>query len=124
MCQDSGLSHIYKLIVCSSEKILNNIKTSSTGKQFTFDCCSTTGLYFAITPLGLHSFVSKETREEKMPTSCISPHRCGTHSKGWLKGAHPEEHEGKVARKVPATTTETGQPIAVPCSFLQCLPLY
>ena len=36
----------------------------------------------------------------KMPTSCIPPHRCGTHAPGWLNGAHPDEYEGKVTRQV------------------------
>ena len=36
----------------------------------------------------------------KMPTSCISRNRCGTHAAGWLNGAHPEENDGKVTRQV------------------------
>ena len=34
------------------------------------------------------------------PRRRISPHICGTHATGWLKGAHPEEHEGKVKRQM------------------------
>ena len=36
----------------------------------------------------------------KMATSCVDPHRCGTHSTGWLNGAHPTVDEGQVTRKV------------------------
>ncbi|XP_044181690.1 uncharacterized protein LOC114949976 [Acropora millepora] len=35
----------------------------------------------------------------KMPTSCISVHRCGTYFPGWLNGIHPEEYEGNVTRQ-------------------------
>lgn len=44
--------------------------------------------------------VSKETLKQKCPLRAFSPYRCGTHATGWLKGAHPEEHEGKVTRQV------------------------
>ncbi|XP_015757477.1 PREDICTED: uromodulin-like [Acropora digitifera] len=35
----------------------------------------------------------------KMPTSCISLHRCGTHIPGLLNGIHPEEYEGNMTRQ-------------------------
>ena len=35
-----------------------------------------------------------------MPTSCVAPHKCGTHATGWLNGAHPSVEEGKVTKKV------------------------
>ena len=36
----------------------------------------------------------------KMATSCVQSSRCGTHSTGWLKDAHPTVNEGQVIRKV------------------------
>ena len=36
----------------------------------------------------------------KMPTSCVAMQRCNTHAPGWLDGAHPNEAEGIVSRKV------------------------
>ena len=36
----------------------------------------------------------------KMPTSCVSENRCGTHAPGWMDGAHPTVADGKVTRKV------------------------
>ena len=36
----------------------------------------------------------------KMPTSCVPAYSCGTHSTGWLNGAHPTVADGKVTRQV------------------------
>ena len=36
----------------------------------------------------------------KMPTFCVPSRKCGTDATGWLNGAHPQEHEGKVTRQV------------------------
>ena len=43
LCQDSGLAHIFKLIACTSEKILNNtnveVKRQVKGKQLPSGSC-------------------------------------------------------------------------------------
>ncbi|XP_078371962.1 von Willebrand factor D and EGF domain-containing protein-like isoform X7 [Oculina patagonica] len=36
---------------------------------------------------------------EQMPTSIVSPNRCGTVSPVWIQGTHPSEQEGTVTRK-------------------------
>ena len=35
-----------------------------------------------------------------MPTTRVSPHRCGTDWSGWLNGAHPTLEDGEVYRTV------------------------
>ena len=36
----------------------------------------------------------------KMATTCVPDNHCGTHSTGWLNGAHPTVAEGQVTRQV------------------------
>ncbi len=37
---------------------------------------------------------------DRMADECVPTYRCGTHTPGWLSGAHPTVAEGAVTRKV------------------------
>lgn len=48
-------------------------------------------------PWGWYRFTSFAGAE--MPTSIVSPNRCGTVAPVWLKGSHPSEKDGTVVQK-------------------------
>ena len=37
---------------------------------------------------------------DRMPTSPVAKHYCGTHAPGWMNGKHPAKEDGAVTRKV------------------------
>ncbi|XP_029182787.2 uromodulin-like isoform X2 [Acropora millepora] len=76
---------------CQNYQVLNSADRKVTNDNTPLLCDST---------LGPAWFRFHGEAGTKMPTLCVPTHRCGTDATGWLNGAHPEEHEGKVTRQV------------------------
>ncbi|KAK2548955.1 Uromodulin [Acropora cervicornis] len=78
---------------CQNYQILSNADRKVTNDYTPLRCDNT---------LGPAWFRFQGDAGTKMPTSCISSHRCGTHATGWLNGAHPDEYERNVTRQISA----------------------
>ena len=88
----AGLNNsLFFFLECQSYEVLSNADREVTSYASPALCDNT---------LGPAWFRFQGDAKSKMPTSCVPTHRCGTHAPGWLNGAHPEEHEGKVTRQV------------------------
>ena len=76
---------------CQNYQVLNSVDRKVTNIDSPFLCDKS---------LGPAWFRFQGDAGTKIPTSCISSHRCGAHAAGWLNGTHPEENDGKVTRQV------------------------
>ncbi|XP_068716609.1 uromodulin-like [Montipora foliosa] len=76
---------------CQNYQVLSNADRKTTNGASTLYCDNT---------LGPAWFRFQGNAGTRIPNWCVPENRCGTHATGWLNGAHPLEHEGKVTRTV------------------------
>ena len=81
----------FSLLECQNYQNLTNGDRKDT---------SGAGLVTCDSSLGPGWFRFQGDAGTKMATTCVPDYHCGTHSTGWLNGAHPTVAEGQVTRQV------------------------
>ena len=97
-----------------------NYQTLSTeGRKNTYISSQTAeGITGCDNNLGPAWFPFQGAAGTQMATSCVQPYSCGTHSTGWLNGAHPTVNEGQVTRPTASAGAATA---ALGPSILKCV---